>query len=62
MPKTLYGDYIMHHISQGKAVNIYIASMYMYARFVLGIHGPYICIYSDLEACTQSGANIYIHA
>ena len=44
-----------------KAANIYIAPIYMYARLGLGVYGPYTCIYADIEACTQSGAYIYIY-
>ena len=35
-----------------KAANIYMASIYMYARLGLGLYGPYICIYAsyDIEA------------
>ena len=43
-----------------KAENIYMGSIYMYARLVLGVYGPYTCIYTDIEACMQSGADIYI--
>ena len=35
--------------------------IYMYARLRLGSYGPYICIQTDIEACTQSGAYIYIY-
>ena len=44
-----------------KAENIYMAYIYMYKRLGLGLYGPYICIYGDMEACAQSGANIYIY-
>ena len=46
---------------QMKAANIYMAYIYMYARLGLGVYGPYTCIYTDIEACAQSGANIYIY-
>ena len=57
----VYANDIMHIHIQIKAENIYMASIYMYSRFVLGLYGLYICIYGDLEACSQSGANIYIY-
>ena len=40
---------------------MYMESIYMYVRLVLGVYGPYICIYTDIEACAQSRANIYIY-
>ena len=52
---------IMHIHIQIKAENIYIASIYMYARLGLGVYGPYTCIYGEIEACAQSGANIYTY-
>ena len=57
----VYTNNIMHVHIQIKAENIYIAYIYMYARLVLGLYGPYICIYGDIEACMQSGATIYIY-
>ena len=33
----------------------------MYTRLGLGVYGPYTCIYTDIEACMQSGANTYIY-
>ena len=58
-----YANDIMHSHIQMKAENIYKASIYMYARLVLGVYGPYTYtfIYANIEACTQSGANIYIY-
>ena len=41
--------------------HIYSIHIYMYARLGLGLYGPYICIYTDIEACAQSRANIYIY-
>ena len=58
----VYANDIMHIYIQIKAENIYMASIYMYARLGLGIYGPYTCICTDIEACTQSGADIYIYA
>ena len=52
----LYIKDIMHIHIQMKAENIYMASIYMYARLGLGFYGPYMCIYGDIEACVQSGA------
>ena len=57
----VYANDIMHINIQMKAANIYMAPMYIYARLGLGLYGPYICIYADIEACAQSGANIYIY-
>ena len=56
-----YANDIMHIHIQMKVENIYMASMYMYSRLLLGLYGPYIGIYADIEACTQSGADIYIY-
>ena len=61
MPKYIYAKDKMHINIQIKAENIYMASIYMYTRLVLGSYGLYICIYADIEACTQSGANIYTY-
>ena len=57
----VYANDIMHIHIQIKAENIYMASIYMYSRLGLGLYGPYIGIYADIEACTQSGADIYIY-
>ena len=57
----VYANDKVHIHIQMKAANIYMGSIYMYARLGLGLYGPYICIYGDIEACTQSGANIYIY-
>ena len=38
-----------------------MASIYMYLRLLLGVYGLYICIYADIEVCTQSGADRYIY-
>ena len=59
--KMVYTKDIMHIHTQIKAENIYMASIYMYARLLLGIYGPYTCIYANIEACMQIGANIYIY-
>ena len=61
MPKTIYTNEIIYHGGQMKAANIYRAPIYMYARLGLGLYGLYICIYTDLEAFTQSGADVYIY-
>ena len=57
----VYAKDIMHTHMQMKAANIYMAYIYMYASLVLGVYGPYTCIYGDIKACAQSGANIYIY-
>ena len=44
-----------------KAANIYMESIYMYARLGLSVYGPYTCIYTDIEVCMQSRADIYIY-
>ena len=51
MPKTIYANDIMHINGQKKDENVYIASIYMYSRLILGVLGPYICTYNDLKAC-----------
>ena len=61
MPKTIYANDIMHINGQKKAENIFIASIYMYLRLILGVYNPYTRICNDLEACTQSVAYIYIY-
>ena len=38
-----------------------MGSIYMYARLGLGVYGPYTCIYTEIEACVQSRADIYIY-
>ena len=38
-----------------------MGSIHMYSRLGLGVYGPYTCIYTDIEACVQSRANIYIY-
>ena len=62
LSKIVYAKDIMHIHMQIKAANIYMVYIYMYARLGLGVYGPHICIYSNIEACMQSGANIHIHA
>ena len=57
----VYAKDIMYIHIQIKAANIYMGSIYMYARLGLNVYGPYTCIYPKIEACTQSGANIYIY-
>ena len=57
----VYAKDIVYIHNQIKAANIYMGSIYMYARLGLGVYGPYTCIYTDIEACAQSGANIYIY-
>ena len=57
----VYAKDIVHIHMQMKEANIYVAYIYMYARLGLGVYGPYTCIYTDIEACAQSGANIYIY-
>ena len=57
----VYANNIMHIHIQMKAENIYMAYICMYSRTGLGLYGPYICIYGDIEACAQIGANIYIY-
>ena len=57
----VYAKDIMHIHIQMKAANIYMGSIYMYARLGLGVYSPYTCIYGEIEACAQSGANIYIY-
>ena len=59
--KMVYANYKVHIHNQMKAENIFLGSMYMCARLGLGVYGPYTCIYTDIEACEQSGANIYIY-
>ena len=59
--KVVYAKDIMHIHMQMKAANIYMAYIYMNAGLGLGVYGPYTCIYGDIEACAQSGANIYIY-
>ena len=61
MTYLIYAKDIVHIHMQMKAANIYMAYIYMYARLVLGVYSPYTCIYGDIEACAQSGANIYIY-
>ena len=48
------------HPKEGRE-HIYGIHIYMYERLGLGVYGPYICIYPEIEACLQSGANIYIY-
>ena len=55
----VYANDKVHIHNQMKAENIYMGSIYMYARLGLGVYGPYTCIYNDIEAFAQSGANIY---
>ena len=56
----------MYNNSQMKAEYIYIyiyiyrALIYMYERLGLGFYGPYICMYTNLEACARRGADTYI--
>ena len=57
----IYAKDIVHIHNQMKAANIYMGSIYMYARLGLGVYGPYTCIDTEIEACAQSGANIYIY-
>ena len=57
----VYAKDIVHIHNQMKAANIYMGSIYMYAMLGLGVYGPYTCIYTEIEACAQSGANIYIY-
>ena len=57
----VYANDIMYIHIQMKAASIYMAYTYMYAKLGLGLYGPNICIYSDIEACAQSRANIYIY-
>ena len=57
----VYAKDIVHIHMQMKEENIYMAYIYMYSRLVLGVYSPYTCIYGDIEACVQSGANIYIY-
>ena len=59
--KMAYVNDIMHIYIQMKAENRYKASIYMYEKLGLGVYGPYTYIYADIEACTQSRANIYIY-
>ena len=59
--KMVYANDKVHIHIQRKADNIYMGSIYMYARLGLGVYGPYTCIYPEIEACMQSGANIYIY-
>ena len=59
--KMVYTNNIMNTHIQVKAENLYMASIYMYTRLGLGLYGPYIGIYADIEACAQSRANIYIY-
>ena len=49
MPKIVYVAEIMHDNIQMKAENIYMVSIYMYARLGLGIYGPYIYIDMDID-------------
>ena len=58
----VYANDIMHINIQMKTEKIYMVSIYMYAMLGLGLYGPYICIYANIEAFTQSGDHIYIHA
>ena len=57
----VYANDIMHISIQIKAENTNIEFIYMYKRLGLGLYDPYICIYADIEACTQSRADIYIY-
>ena len=57
----VYAKDKVHIHNQIKAANIYMGSIYMYERLGLGVYGLYTCIYTDIEACAQSGANIYIY-
>ena len=59
--KMVYANDIMHIHIQKKAENIFMASIYMYARLGLGVCSLYTCIYANIEACAQSRANIYIY-
>ena len=59
--KMVYANDKVHIHKQIKAANIYMGSIYMYTRLGLGVYGPYTCIYTDIEACMQSGANVYIY-
>ena len=61
MPKTIYTNDIIQINGQRKSINIYMSSIYTYEKLLLGVHGPYIHIYNDLEACVQNAANIYIY-
>ena len=61
MHKCIYTNDKVHIHIQMKAANIYMGSIYMNTRLGLGVYSPYICIYSDIETCTQIGANIYIY-
>ena len=56
----VYANDKVHIHIQMKAENIYMGSIYMYARLVLGVFGPYTCIYTDIEACVQREP-IYIY-
>ena len=57
----VYAKDIVHIHNQMKAENVNMESIYMYTRLGMGVYGPYICIYTDIEAHVQSGANIYIY-
>ena len=59
--KMVYANDKVHIHIQIKAENIYMGSIYMYARLGLGVYGPCTCIYTDIEACAQIGADIYIY-
>ena len=61
IPKYIYANDKVHNNSQMKAANIYIAPIYMYARFRLGVYSLYICKYTYLEAYAQSRADIYMY-
>ena len=59
--KIVYANYTMHQNSQKKVVNKFMAFIDICVRLKLGLYSPYICIYTNLEACTQSGAGVYIY-
>ena len=59
--KMVYANDKVHIHIQIKAANIYMGSIYMYARLVLGVYSLYTCIYTDIEACVHSWANVYIY-
>ena len=42
-------------------IYIYIYIYNIYARLWLGLDGPYIGIYANIEACAQSRADVYIY-
>ena len=51
--KMVYANDIMHIHIQIKAENIYMVSIYMYSRLGVGLYGPYIGIYADIECNGQ---------